>query len=77
MVSAIKELGRIIEWQQTQMNALEVAVHLNSEITAERVAEIDPDVIIMATGSHPHRVPIVGKEAHAKALRSKGASTYP
>ena len=62
MVKAMRELGRMIDWQETQMNALEVAVHLNSEITAERVAEIDPDVIIMATGSHPHRVPIEGAE---------------
>ena len=27
------------------MKALEVAVHLNSDITGERIAEIDPDVI--------------------------------
>jgi len=47
------DVGAITSWLSHEIDELGVAVHLHSVIDAERVREIAPDEIIVATGSTP------------------------
>lgn len=46
-------IGDIVDWLERQIYSLGVEVRLNSYIQADDVAEIAPDVVIVATGSLP------------------------
>ncbi|MGB0388740.1 MAG: FAD-dependent oxidoreductase [Ardenticatenaceae bacterium] len=61
-VSAMRELRRMIDWQETQLQKLGVTVHLNSEMSPQQTAQLGADAIIIATGSHPHEPAIPGAE---------------
>lgn len=54
------ELGTYIAWATNELDKLGVDVHLNSELTKKLVDEINPDVIIAATGGTPLMPPIKG-----------------
>lgn len=45
------DLGNIVEWQKHQIAKSAIDVRLNTEVTAETVAEIKPDAVILATGA--------------------------
>jgi len=52
-----RELENLIKFQIVQLKKHKVSVHLETEVTPELIRQIDPDVIILATGS----IPIVPK----------------
>ena len=45
---------------RANLEALNVPVHLNSEVSEEMIQEIKPDAIILATGAKPMVPPIKG-----------------
>jgi 2,4-dienoyl-CoA reductase-like NADH-dependent reductase (Old Yellow Enzyme family)/thioredoxin reductase len=48
-----KELRTLVNFQKTQIEIYGVKLHLNHEVTADTIREVNPDVVIMATGSQP------------------------
>lgn len=56
------EISSFIVWQRTQLEKLGVAVHYNTELTAEIVAQDKPDTVVIATGTNPWAPPIPGLE---------------
>ncbi|KJS21754.1 MAG: 2-enoate reductase [Clostridiaceae bacterium BRH_c20a] len=52
--------GRLLEWYKTELGALQVEVNLNKELTADFIAEKNPDVVIAATGSKPINLELPG-----------------
>lgn len=48
-----RELANLINFQVVQLKKHGVSVHLESEVTPELIQQVDPDVIILATGSVP------------------------
>ena len=47
------ELGEILRYYQQELSLLGVKVQLNTEVNEELIAEIQPDEIVVATGSRP------------------------
>lgn len=47
------DLGQIVRWLASELEALGVDVHLNSPVDADLVASIAPDEVIVATGATP------------------------
>jgi 2,4-dienoyl-CoA reductase-like NADH-dependent reductase (Old Yellow Enzyme family)/thioredoxin reductase len=47
------DLNELARYYRYQMKALDVDVHLNTEVTVDLVKEQNPDVVIVATGSRP------------------------
>src|SRR3546814_15069101 len=43
----------MLEWLELQVYALGVDVRLSSYVSAEEIAELSPDLVIVATGSMP------------------------
>jgi dimethylglycine catabolism A len=54
------EYGGIVRFLARQVDKLQVDRRLGVEATAETVLAEDPDVIVIATGSHPYRPPLPG-----------------
>ncbi|MCG0275851.1 MAG: FAD-dependent oxidoreductase [Thermosediminibacteraceae bacterium] len=59
---------RLVEWYENQLKALNVDVHLNTEVTKALVDENSPDVVIVATGSTPKKLNIPGVEKALMAI---------
>lgn len=57
-----EEFGVIIRNEKVQLDKYGVKVFLNREVTPELVEEVDPEVLIVATGSSPKRFPLPGAE---------------
>lgn len=57
-----KELLTLIEYQKKQVQKHGVHCHLGCAVTAETVAEFQPDVVVLATGSVPNPPPIPGMD---------------
>jgi 2,4-dienoyl-CoA reductase-like NADH-dependent reductase (Old Yellow Enzyme family)/thioredoxin reductase len=55
-----RELNQLLEYLLTQIKKEKVNCHLNHEITLEEIITLNPDVVIMATGSKPFMPPIKG-----------------
>lgn len=55
-----KELLTLIEYQKKQGQKYGVHYHLGSVVTADTVAEVRPDVVVLATGSVPNPPPVPG-----------------
>ncbi len=55
-----KELNQLLEYLLTQIKKENVNCHLNHEITLEEIKMLNPDVVIIATGSKPFMPPIKG-----------------
>ena len=55
-----QELTTLVRYQQSQLEKLNVNVHLNTEMTAERILELHADHVILATGATPALPPIKG-----------------
>jgi NADPH-dependent 2,4-dienoyl-CoA reductase/sulfur reductase-like enzyme len=48
-----KDLGAIVHWLAEELDTLGVDIHLNSPVDAERVAQENPDLLVVATGTMP------------------------
>lgn len=55
-----KDLRRLLAWYERQMQQGDVVLALNQEVTPERLSDLAPDVVIIATGSNPLVPPIPG-----------------
>lgn len=54
------EFGVIVRNERNQLERLGVPVVLGTRVTAELVAELKPDAVIVATGSRPKACPVAG-----------------
>ncbi len=54
------ELGKLINHLAVQTEKAGGTIHLDTDITPELIAEVAPDVVILATGSEPVKPPIPG-----------------
>ena len=52
----------LIQWYEHMLQKLDVPVDLNTEVTADMVAEHDADVVITATGAQPKIIPFSDAE---------------
>ncbi|WED24448.1 FAD-dependent oxidoreductase [Vibrio sp. JC009] len=60
---SFKQEGRgVLEWCKTQIGKSNVDVRMNQEVTPEILKEMNPDAVIVATGSDYIRLPIDGIE---------------
>jgi len=57
-----KELLNLIQFFKRQTEKFGVSCHLNHEVSLKTIRQETPDVIILATGSHPYLPPIEGIE---------------
>jgi len=57
-----KDLIGIVEWRQSELERLGVRVHVNHFMEAEDVLELEPDVVIIATGGLPNIDILYGEE---------------
>jgi pyruvate/2-oxoglutarate dehydrogenase complex dihydrolipoamide dehydrogenase (E3) component len=57
-----KELQSLIRFQTRQAELYRVKCHLNHEVTAKDVQALDPDVVVLATGSLPAIPAVLGIE---------------
>ncbi|MCX5852630.1 MAG: FAD-dependent oxidoreductase [Deltaproteobacteria bacterium] len=57
-----EELENIIEYLKTRLNKLNIEIRLNTEVNKDVVKEINPDVVIIATGAKPIRPKIQGSD---------------
>ncbi len=48
-----REMRTLINFQKTQIEKYGVELHLNHEVTPHTIKEVNPDVVILATGSLP------------------------
>ena len=66
----------VVRWREHMLEKLGVTVHLHTTITDALVREINPDVLLVATGSKPVTMPINGLDP-AKALTVEDALHNP
>lgn len=52
----------LVKWYAHELKRLDVEVLLNTEATKERVLSVDADTVILATGSRPRKLSIVGSD---------------
>ena len=55
-----QDFHKIVTWLERQLHALGVALQFNLEATVATLAELHPDVIMLATGSSPVLAPLLG-----------------
>ena len=55
-----KELRRLIKFQKKQIEKFGVACHLNHEVKTKDIQALNPDVVVLATGSLPAIPPVDG-----------------
>jgi 2,4-dienoyl-CoA reductase-like NADH-dependent reductase (Old Yellow Enzyme family)/thioredoxin reductase len=55
-----KELRSLIKFQKKQIEKFGVVCHLNHEVQVEDIQKMNPDVVILATGSQPFIPPVAG-----------------
>jgi 2,4-dienoyl-CoA reductase-like NADH-dependent reductase (Old Yellow Enzyme family) len=48
-----REIGDIIPWYEKQLNKLNVEIRLNTEVSESLLDQVNPDVLIVASGSLP------------------------
>ncbi|MDB5482450.1 MAG: fadH [Caulobacteraceae bacterium] len=49
------DVGQITRWLESELEALQAPVHLNSFVDLDLVRALDPDEVIVATGAQPRR----------------------
>ena len=54
------EFGSVIRNEENQLKTLAVKIILNQEVTADFVLSLNPDTVIIATGSVPRECPVQG-----------------
>lgn len=45
-------IGRLVTWYRSQMEALNIEVRLNTDVTEESLDELNPDVVFLAARAH-------------------------
>jgi 2,4-dienoyl-CoA reductase-like NADH-dependent reductase (Old Yellow Enzyme family) len=66
-----REFAKTIAWYETQLTRLQVRVQLGRRVTPMEIADIDADVLILATGARPEPgPPISGEEGSSIAVRT-------
>ena len=63
-----KDILTLVDWLKAELERSSVAIHLNTEVTPEYIAQLSPDVLIVATGSTPRRSNIPGIESAITAV---------
>ena len=64
-----RELARIVEWQQRQLERLQVRIRLGHRV--ESAANLDgADVVVLATGALPGPISVAGAAEHGVVLRT-------
>lgn len=58
------EFGGIVTNLTREAERYGARIHRRSEITPEKLAQLEPDAVILATGSRPHRPPLEGVANH-------------
>jgi len=53
VVNFKKEILNFIRFQKKQVERFKVKCHLNHEVTADTIKQVNPDVVVLATGSIP------------------------
>lgn len=53
---------RVLDWLKTQVKKSNTKVMMNTEATPELIKELNPDAVIIATGSHYTSIPVSGIE---------------
>jgi 2-enoate reductase len=54
----------LLDWYRAELEALNnINIHMNTRVTAETFADLQPDTVIMATGSQPKVIEIPGAES--------------
>ena len=53
-----EEMGELIDYYQHELDKLEVEIRLNTSVDLELVESMNPDAVIIATGSQP-KIPII------------------
>ncbi len=56
------DMQRLIEWYQRELKKLQVPVHLNTELDADAIKKINPDVVFLAVGSTPVMLSFKGND---------------
>ena len=64
----------LLPWMEYQLEKYHVNVHLNTEINADQISEMNPDVVICATGLKPAKLPITGFERAINAKEVLGGA---
>lgn len=59
---------RLVSWYEKQLKDLKVDIHLNTEVTKEKIDEINPDAVVVATGSTAKKLNIPGIEKTVEAI---------
>lgn len=76
-----ERLALEVEWLERQAHALGVLVETGVSVTPERVRELAPDVVIVATGARPRPYPSVQVDPEARVLSARdvlaGAADAP
>jgi len=67
---AVGEFQKIIDWQEQQLQKLDVTVHLETAMTEERWHTLAADVVVIATGSQPQSLSIPGADQAAIQVAS-------
>ncbi len=57
-----RDIARLIEWYKRNIAELGIEVKLNTELTAEKVKALNPDVVILSTGSKPIELKFEGSD---------------
>jgi NADPH-dependent 2,4-dienoyl-CoA reductase/sulfur reductase-like enzyme len=55
-----RELGAFVDYQVRQLERLGVDLRLSAEVTPATVAALEPDAVVVATGSTPYVPPVPG-----------------
>jgi len=55
-----KEMLHLIDFLKKQIKKYNVTCHMKSEVNIDMIKEINPDVVIIATGSIPYKPPVDG-----------------
>lgn len=56
------DFAEVTRYYTTQMKLLNVELHLGTEVTPEMVKEVNPDAVVVATGSLPVEPPFPGSD---------------
>jgi len=62
-VPAMRELAKIVTWQEAQLAKLQVVVHRDHAVTPSAIAALDADAVIVATGARTRRPAVPGAAA--------------
>jgi len=65
------EITDFIVWQTTQCKKMGVEIKYNTEATVEMIKEVNPDVVILASGANPTLPPIPGLKDNPKMAFAK------